>query len=65
MNSVVNGDGGSCFPEEVGGVKVADMPIGTEALDTPGRRDGQTKMVKWPAQKKITAHSWSAGKAYE
>ena len=64
MNSVMNGDGVNGLPEEVGGVKVADMPIGREALDVPGRRDGQTKMVKWPAQNKITAHSWSACKVY-
>ena len=37
------------------------MPIGPDALATPGRRDGQTKMVKWPAENKITAHSWSEG----
>ena len=33
------------LPEEVGGVKVADMP-GPEVLNMPGRRDGQTKMVR-------------------
>ena len=50
------------MPEEVGGVKVSDMPIGPEALSVPGRRDGQTKMVKWPKESKITAHTWSEGK---
>ena len=53
---------GSGLPEEVGGVKVCDMPIGPEALTVPGRRDQQTKMVKWPSENKITAHSWSQGK---
>ena len=62
INSVQNGGGGTGFPEEVGGVKVCDMPIGPEALTIPGRRDGQTKMVKWPSEKKITAHQWSQGK---
>ena len=56
-----NGTGEAGLPEEVGGVKVSDMPIGPDALNIPGRRDGQTKMVKWPAKNKITAHSWSEG----
>ena len=61
--AVTNGTGGgSGLPEEVGGVKVSDMPIGPEALSVPGRRDGQTKMVKWPKESKITAHTWSEGK---
>ena len=38
------------------------MPIGPGALSVPGRRDGQTKMVKWPKESKITAHTWSEGK---
>ena len=61
LNAVTNGTGVSGLPEEVGGVKVCDMPIGPEALTNPGRRDGQTKMVKWPKENKITAHSWSEG----
>ena len=32
------------LPEEVGGVKLVDMP-GPEALQQPGKRDGQTMMV--------------------
>ena len=32
------------LPEEVGGVKLVDMP-GPEALRQPGKRDGQTMMV--------------------
>ena len=59
INSARNGTGGSGLPEEVGGVKVCDMPIGPEALAVPGRKDKQTKMVKWPSENKITAHSWS------
>ena len=58
---MTNGTGGKGLPEEVGGVKVSDMPIGPGALTIPGKRDGQTKMVKWPAENKITAHSWSQG----
>ena len=61
INSATNGTGGSGLPEEVGGVKVCDMPIGPDALAVPGRRDGQTKMVKWPSENKITAHQWSQG----
>ena len=60
--AATNGTGSSGLPEEVGGVKVSDMPIGPEALSVPGKRDGQTKMVKWPKENKITAHSWSEGK---
>ena len=60
--AVTNGtSGGSGLPEEVAGVKVSDMPIGPDALAVPGRRDGQTKMVKWPKENKITAHTWSEG----
>ena len=62
-NAVTNKNrGGSGLPKEVGGVKVCDMPIGPDALAIPGRRDEQTKMVKWPKESKITAHSWSEGK---
>ena len=43
-------------------MKVSDMPIGPDALAVPGRRDGQTKMVKWPKENKITAHTWSEGR---
>ena len=46
------------LPEEVGGVKVADMP-GPEVLSQPGRREGQTIMVK--DGRTISVHSWSAG----
>ena len=60
--AATNGTSSSGLPEEVGGVKVCDMPIGPEALSVPGKRDGQTKMVKWPKENKITAHSWSEGK---
>ena len=60
--AATNGTSSSGLPEEVGGVKVSDMPIGPEALSAPGKRDGQTKMVKWPKENKITAHSWSEGK---
>ena len=35
---------GDELPEEIGGVKLADMP-GPEALSQPGKRDGQTMMV--------------------
>lgn len=44
------------LPEEVGGVKVADMP-GPEVLNMPGRRDGQTKMVR--DGNTVSVHSWS------
>ena len=44
------------LPEEVGGVKVADMP-GPEVLDRTGRRDGQTVMVR--EGNTVSVHSWS------
>jgi len=47
---------GDELPEEIGGVKLADMP-GPEALNQPGKRDGQTMMVL--DGKLVTAHSWS------
>ena len=47
------------LPEEVGGVKVVDMP-GPEALNHPGKRDGQTMLVR--DGKTISAHSWAQGK---
>ena len=46
----------SGLPEEVGGVKVADMP-GPEVLDRTGRRDGQTVMVR--EGNTVSVHSWS------
>ena len=55
-SSAENVGGDDELPEEVGGVKVADMP-GPEVLNTPGRRDGQTIMVR--DGKTITVHSWS------
>ena len=48
------------LPEEVGGVKVSDMP-GPEALNMPGRRDGQTKMIK--DGNTISVHSWNEAEA--
>lgn len=50
---------GSELPEEIGGVKTADMP-GPEALNYPGKRDGQTKMIR--DGNLVTVYSWSAGK---
>ena len=47
------------LPEEVGGVKVADMP-GRDALTIPGSRHGQTKMIK--DGKNISVHEWSESK---
>lgn len=44
------------LPEEVGGVKVSDMP-GPDVLAQSGKRDGQTIMVR--DGKTITVHSWS------
>ena len=44
------------LPEEVGGVKVADMP-GPDILNMPGKRDGQTKMVR--DGNTVSVHSWS------
>ena len=54
MISFLDTDDG--LPEEVGGVKVSDMP-GPEALNMPGRRDGQTKMIK--DGNTISVHNWS------
>lgn len=42
--------------QELGGVKVSDLP-GPEALYEPGRKDGQTKMVR--SGDKVSVHSWS------
>ncbi|KAF0312844.1 Phospholipase A-2-activating protein [Amphibalanus amphitrite] len=42
---------------ELGGYKVADLP-GKEVLLAPGRRDGQTVMVRDGTN--VTCHSWSA-----
>ena len=41
-------------------MKVSDMP-GPEALNIPGRRDGQTKMIK--DGNTISVHSWSEAEA--
>ncbi len=49
-------DGESGLPEEIGGVKVADMP-GPDALFNPGNRHGQTKMIKDGGN--ISVHEWS------
>jgi phospholipase A-2-activating protein len=51
-------DNGDELPEEIGGVKLVDMP-GPEALNQAGKRDGQTMMVR--DGKLVTAHSWSMG----
>ena len=48
------------LPEEIGGVKVADMP-GPDVLNREGRRDGQTVMVR--DGNIVTVHSWSQGKS--
>lgn len=48
------------LPEEVGGVKVSEMP-GPQALLVPGRRNGQTKMVR--EGNVVTIHSWSESDA--
>jgi len=42
--------------QELGGVKLTDLP-GPEALYEPGRKDGQTKMVR--VGDKVSVHSWS------
>jgi len=42
--------------QELGGVKLTDLP-GPEALFEPGRKDGQTKMVR--TGDKVAVHSWS------
>ena len=47
------------LPEEVGGVKVSEMP-GPEALNRTGKRDGQTMMVR--DGNVVTVHTWSEGK---
>jgi len=43
--------------QELGGVKVSDLP-GAEALYEPGKKDGQTKMVRTDGDK-VSVHSWS------
>ncbi|XP_037071040.1 phospholipase A-2-activating protein-like [Pollicipes pollicipes] len=43
---------------DLGGYKVSDLP-GAEVLLAPGRRDGQTVMVR-EASGDVTCHSWSA-----
>lgn len=45
------------LPEEVGGVKVKDMP-GPDALLLNGKRNGQTMMVR--DGNTVTVHSWSS-----
>ena len=47
---------GVAAEQELGGVKVSDLP-GPEALYEPGARDGQQKMVR--EGDKVTLHSWS------
>lgn len=47
---------GKSTQEEIGGVKVSDLP-GREALLEPGRTDGQTKMIREGS--KVTCYSWS------
>jgi len=42
--------------QELGGVKLSDLP-GPEALFEPGRKDGQTKMVR--EGELVSVHSWS------
>jgi phospholipase A-2-activating protein len=42
--------------QELGGVKLSDLP-GPEALFEPGRKDGQTKMVR--DGEAVSVHSWS------
>ncbi len=42
--------------QELGGVKLSDLP-GPEALFEPGRKDGQTKMVR--DGDSVSVHSWS------
>jgi len=41
--------------QELGGVKLSDLP-GPEALYEPGKKDGQTKMVR--TGDKVAVHSW-------
>ena len=43
---------------ELQGIKMEDLP-GPNALLAPGKRDGQTKMVKEGSD--VTVHSWSQG----
>lgn len=43
--------------EEIGGYKVADLP-GKEALNEPGQKDGQTKMVR--TGKNVELFKWTA-----
>ena len=43
--------------QEVGGVKMDQLP-GIEALDTPGSKDGQTKIVR--IEDKAFAYSWNS-----
>ncbi|XP_051162617.1 phospholipase A-2-activating protein [Leptopilina boulardi] len=44
--------------QELGGLKISELPDST-ALFTPGRKDGQTKMVREGSN--VVVYSWSAG----
>jgi len=46
------------LPPVIGGVKVEDIP-GPDALSRPGKRDGQTKMIKDGGT--VSVHEWSQG----
>ena len=48
---------GTELPDEIGGVKTSDIP-GPDALQYPGNREGQTKMIRDGST--VSVHSWSA-----
>jgi len=52
-----NGTANGGLPEEIGGVKTCDIP-GPDALNLPGKREGQTKMIR--QGNTVSVHSWSA-----